>query len=420
MPKREAKTSQATNSVQTPPGLLEWLKGHGATEVVGDLARVPGEDKTRGFALATVDLASLAFKTHRYNPRMPSPPKIAQLAASIRYLSLLSPLTCCYLAEEDRENGEEQVVLVDGRHRFEALHQIAEAEPEWGQVARIDLKIYWDLRKSDIYVLSTYLNRTRRNLRKGEYYRAVVEIYELKKEELEGERGRPQTESEVFEEVSPKELADRDFDLSIGRIVGLIAFDEEEAGAWYPFVGNHQNQKVLSDTERGYCPLTAGNLAAFLGYLCLPSAYDDRGDSRSIEIANAVRLGEVFRSAEILRPVEGYAQATRTTVACKHWPLVALGSLLRESQLFRKRDNEEWAPFSEVRLDWRGIEKVVTTYAEIMEDQAGFINQYRDRGDEEMLRKAWSYQTQRDQVKRPLRADLLRRGAPVQPRDERS
>lgn len=386
--------------------LDQWLRNRGATEVVPDIALIPSGFSERRFVLATVLLSKLEFATHRYNPRTPSPAKVKELAASIRYLSLLTPLTCAYLEKDERDEDDDEVVLIDGRHRFEALKDLAAFDARWGKIAKVDLKVYWGLPKSDLYVLSTYMNRTRRNLKRGEYYQFIVKIYEQRKGELEGERGEPQTEEVIFLAVSAKELTDRNLDLSVGRIVGITAFDDEEDQAWYPMVGNHQNQRILSDPSLGYCPLTAGNMAELLRYLCLPRAYKDRGEKRSVEIAHVLRLGEKFRK-RILKPVESYGEATATTVACKHWCLSAFGSILQESGVFRPSESGNGSPLSAVRQNWPAMEKALDAYYEIMGKQAEYINAYRTTEDLSWLRKAWSYQTQTAQIKGPLYDALL-------------
>src|SRR5207245_2065052 len=128
--------------------------------------------------------------------------------------------------------------LIDGRHRFDALQALSIEDKQWANRARVDLKIYFGLSKSDLFSLSAYLNRTRKSLAKGEYYRVIVRIFEEKKKELEALDGKARTEEAVFKAISAQTISNRDFDLSIGRIVGLVAFDDEEADSWYPMVGN--------------------------------------------------------------------------------------------------------------------------------------------------------------------------------------
>jgi ParB-like nuclease family protein len=399
-----------------PKGLLQWLKARDAHALIPDTALVPIRKGSKRFVLATVALSKLEFKTTRYNPRHPSTQKVNELAASISYLSLLTPLTCCFLEDKAKDEDDlDDVILIDGRHRFNAMQNLAEQDPEWRGSARVDLKIYYGLPKSDIFLLSTYLNRTRRNLRKGEYYKVIVEIYENRKAELEGGRGDAQTEKAVFEAISARELTNRNYDLSIGRVVGITAFDPEEDDAWYPMVGNRQNERILDGSSSGYCPLTAGNMAELLSYLCRPKPFSDYGEKRATEITNVVKLGGVFRK-HILKPVESYGEATATTVACKHWPLSALGDIMSESQLFVPSDDEEWSPLSGNGISWSKIDRAIKVYRDTMVGQAEIVNEYRRTDELALLKEAWSYQTQKDQIKGPLLEAMRKQVPEIQPR----
>ncbi|MEA3190093.1 MAG: ParB/Sulfiredoxin domain [Thermoplasmata archaeon] len=387
---------------QTERAVLNWLKAHRSSTPSPGTAHLPG-DKVgmRPFVLASVPLAKLDFQDHRFNPRTPSPAKVNELSASIRYLGLLTPLTCCYIEEEDK------VVLIDGRHRYGALKSLAQEDAAWAKEAEVDVKIYYRLLVSDIYILATYLNRTRRNLKKGEYYQVIVNIYENKQQELESETRKKHTEKEIFGKISHRELTDRNFDLSIGRLVGIAAFDEEEDDAWFPYVGNHQSARVQNDSSRGYCPLTAGNLASFLRFLCKAQPYDDVGQARAIELANVIELGRIFHKG-LLEPVESYMQATATTVACKHWPLVAFGHLLRDSSIFADREAKS-APFATTLKASQKtmLTKAVAAYKQVMAEQATLIQEFKESdNDQDILRKAWSYQTQKNLILGYLKDEL--------------
>src|SRR6266566_5239694 len=234
---------------EIPPDFAAWLEKAGATDWICDTAPSPRNAFARKFLLATVDLSKLQFEENDYNPREANQKKVNELKASVIQLSLLTPLTCAYLDPEDRggEDGKdgEAVVLVDGRHRYIALKQLA-ADPAsgaWKDNARVDLKVYYGLSKSDLFMLATYLNRTRKNLRKGEYYKVVLDIYQSRELELQEQLGRPVTEAEVFDSISTRAVPDKAFDLSVGRIVAITAFDEEDSKGWYPMVGLSQKYR---------------------------------------------------------------------------------------------------------------------------------------------------------------------------------
>lgn len=369
-------------------------------------------ESERPYLLTSVSLDKLNFSNHEFNPRKPSTARIGEIMASIGQLTMISPLTCAYVSPEDRiglENGTaEPVVLIDGRHRFSALQEMAIASPDWASKARVDLKIYYGLQRSDLFQLATYLNRTRRNLRKGEYYQVIVKIFEERKAEIEAKTRKIATEKDIFDEISERAVPNKTFDLSIGRIVGLTAFDEEEAGAWYPMVGLNQRQRYQGPEGKGYCPLTAGNLAELLGKLCNPGPYKDSGKRRDTEIGNVLHLGRIFRAHIIDRVVEGYETATGETVACKFWCLSAFGSILQESRLAQNLPSEcEWL-LADPKPNWPVIESAVKSYRELMDEQAAIVNEYKasKQSDPNFLVRAWSYQTQREQVKIPLREKL--------------
>jgi hypothetical protein len=385
-----------------PKGLGLWLEKHGAGNWVAGSSKWPGTGEERRYVLATADFGLLSFEDHSYNPRKPSDAKINLLLASVRQLSMLSPITCAFIEGQPKE----PVVLIDGRHRFSALQKLAAEEPDWAKKARIDLKVFYGLQKSDLHVLATYLNRTRQKLSKGEYYRAIVNIYDEKLKEMEATTGTTPLETEVFSAINARELSNHDPDLSIGRIVGITAFDEEEEGSWYPLVGMHQHEKFIQGNLAYYRPLTAGNLAEFLTYLCLSRPYKDRGESRAVEIGNVVTLGEAFREIVLTQPIKDRKRITQTTVACKFWCLAAFGDLLKKYKSLPERE----APFSAPDLDWDRIRSLLKAYSKVMKDQAKVVSEYKDTKDPEFLNRAWSYQTQKDQVRVPLKKALVGAG----------
>jgi hypothetical protein len=388
-----------------PPKVEAWLKAHGAKDWVIESAPWPETGGPRTYVLATVALQGLDFVDTTYNPRKPNPPKVKELQASVRLISLLSPLTCAH----DLGNEKEPVVLIDGRHRYEALKLLAEEDRAWEAKARVDAKVFFGLTKSDLHVLATYLNRTRRALKRGEYYTAIVNIFEQKKLEVEQETGRSPPEDVVFNSILKRQLQDRDFDLSIGRIVGVCALSEEEGDSWSPYVGSHQGDRFRTDGKNLYCPLTAGNLAEFLRHLCLPKPYKDQGQNRAVEIGNTLDLGRIFRKTVFGLPTDTREEATYTTVGCKFWCMAALGSLMgkwKELPAMEKKSS----PFSHAEIPWTKVKAFLSTYVEIMKPQAAHINKFRNTSNQDDLRAAWSYQTQQNQVLRPLRTAFEKAG----------
>ncbi len=350
-------------------------------------------------------MSSLQFEKNDYNPRTPSPARVNELLASVRQLSLLSPLTCAFMPLGEKE----LVLLIDGRHRYEALEALAKEDPDWARQARVDLKIYYGLSRSDLHVMATYLNRTRRALRKGEYYKAIVKIFEQKELELRQETGKPVKEIDIFNSIHARELTNRDLDLSVGRLVGIAAFDDEEADSWYPLVGTHQHEKCDIAGQTYYCPLTAGNLAEFLSYLCFGHPYPDLGERRAVELGNVIRLGRLFRSLVLNDPVKQRHDTTHTTVGSKFWCMAALGGLLENSEAIPEAPRGSSALAND-DLDWKAIEEVIEGYAKVMKKQADIVRGYKDTSEPGFLKDAWSYQTQREQVRVPLKQELAKRG----------
>ena len=399
-------TSEKATADAILPDLRAWVKAHRGKALVEELSEKPGKrSKAYPFVLTSVPLSQLRFFSHAFNPRTPNPGKVNELRASVEQLGLLSPLTCAYVDPQKVPNSDEhpaeKVVLIDGRHRYQALRDLRSADSEWGRRAKIDLKIYYGLEPSDLFLLATYLNRTRKSLARGEYYKVLVRVYEERKRELESADGHPRTEAQVFADIRSPSITNLNFDMSVGRIVGLTAFDEEEDQSWFPMVGTRQQERfeAKKDKFKGLRPLTAGNLAVFLGYLCKPGPYKDDGKARAAEIENVIKLGERFRRLGILAPVTDYETSTATSVCCKHWCLDAFGSILEDSELFRARVSEKKSPLSDAEPDWNSIDDVLESYYKIMELQAVETNRWK-RGKIEY--PPWSYQTQREQVKTPL------------------
>lgn len=405
-----------TQTLNLPLPLEKWIKEHKGNPSQIIEGRAPEGKKTRDFVIVNCPLMSLKFEDHRFNPRQPNAGKINELIASISTLSLLTPLTCAYLDSSDDKGWvgyREDVVLLDGRHRFRALEKLKELYPEWAETTTIDLKIYFNLAKSDIFMLATYLNKTRKALAKGEYYKFIVEIYESKLTEIVQATGKEPTEKEVFKEINARELSNKNFDLSIGRIVGMTAFDDEQEGSWFPYVGLKQQDKIKDGVHAGYfCPITAGNLATLLGHLCSAFPYDDDGSNRATEIANVLTLGVAFQEI-VFTPVYSYDEATGTTVSCKHWPLEAFGQLIEKDwakELVVNGINEE-SLLSHTDVDWKKFKELLRTYFTIMTEQADVINKFRRLSKESqnaeaaaMVQRAWSYQTQTDQIRPRLKS----------------
>lgn len=412
-----------TKTLKLPPPLEKWIEEHGGSASQIIEGRAPEGKKSRDFVIVSCPLTSLKFEDHRFNPRQPNIGKINELIASISALSLLTPLTCAYLDPTDDKGWvgyRENVVLLDGRHRFGALEKLRALYPEWARATTIDLKIYFNLAKSDIFMLATYLNKTRKSLAKGEYYKFIVEIYESKLTEMVQATGKEPTEREVFKEINARELSNKNFDLSIGRIVGMTAFDDEQEGSWYPFVGLKQQDKIKVGEHAGYfCPITAGNLATLLGHLCSAFPYDDDGSKRATEIANVLTLGVVFKEI-VLAPVYSYDEATGTTVSCKHWTLEAFGQLIENgwAKKLVVDGMKDESLLSHTGIDWGKFRELLKTYFTIMSEQAVVINKYRKLTKEsqqtqaaDMVQRAWSYQTQTDQI-RPRLKSLIEKELP--------
>src|SRR5208283_3049693 len=147
---------------QVPPELLAWVRTKKGTPPLQSVTAIPGSpENDHPFVVTSVPVSELRFADHQYNPRHPSLGRVNELRASVHQLGLLSPLTCAYI-----EGGKEEVVLIDGRHRFDALRALETEDKQWAGRARVDLKIYFGLAKSDLFQLATYLNRTRKALAK--------------------------------------------------------------------------------------------------------------------------------------------------------------------------------------------------------------------------------------------------------------
>jgi hypothetical protein len=392
-----------------PPELKKWLAKVDIKQL--DYLKVESnwpflQKGGRKYILVSPKLSLIAnvFDNHDYNPRKPSSGRINELRASISQLSLLSPLTCALLPKSELQESKENVVLLDGRHRFEAIKQLHENFLDWKEDPRVDLKIFYGLDRSDLLILATYMNRTRRNLKKGEYYKAVVGIYENKEEEFISNRGIPPMEKEVFDAIEPGALQDKMSDLSIGRIVGIIGFDPEEYGRWVPNVGTYQGDKYQSeDGLYYYCALTAGNLAVFLRHICQPSPYEDHGERRNIEIANVSKLGEFFNSYVFNERITKRDDPKKSSVASKYWVMHAFGSILED---YRKRFSSENYIMSDPNVNLNKLSTVIREFGLIMEKQATIIKKYMTDKRFEDLKRANTYQTELGQVKPWLLEEL--------------
>jgi len=402
-----------------PKDLEAWLQSRGASHISLEVTPLPQyqftptDDKVlRKYVLATVNLRdlNLDFKSHKFNPRTPNRNKVNVLKASMIQLNMLSPLICAYIPKENLKKDEDEVLLIDGRHRYDALCAMKTEFPEWGKKAQIDLKIFVDLQRSDLHVMATYLNKIRQPLKKGEYFRAIFRIYEDKKEELTSKTGKTPTEEEVFRAISTEEFTDRNFAFSIGRIVGMTALDPEEGGAWYPLVGDYQNAKYSLDGQGYYCSITAGNVAEFLKFICKAGPYNDNGDIRSNEIGNVVELGISFSKRIMDIRISDRSEDNHTTVGCKFWCVSALGKLLSLLEGMPRENDRESIMAQSDTMEWGLIDGFFLAYSEIMDDQAEKIHKYKQSEQMIDLKLAWSHQTQRDQVKKPLEDEFIKRG----------
>ena len=402
------------DTIEIPDELKKWLEENECTYDKNGISIPQFFDKdgnrNKTFLYAKCPLNKLTFNDHKFNPRRPNLGKVNELANSISSLSLLSPLTCAFIQNDsDIEGNGGNVFLLDGRHRYDALIKLRDENKEWAHKTVIDLKIYFYIEISEVYLLSTYLNKTRKALAKGEYYKVIVEIYENRVEELLSKKGmaEPLTEKKVFDSISGKDLTDKNRDLSIGRIVGLVAFDPEEEGSWYPWIGIRQQDKFKKDDGTiSFCSMTAGNLYKFLSHLCYNGPYDDKGENRATEINNVLKLGEYFKDI-IFKDIKGYDTTTATSVACKHWVLDALGKIIKErEQDFISSDMGSKSLMANTDIKWERFEEILKAYFKISGIQAEKINYYRKTKNPSDLKEAYTYQTQTDQIIGSLLDDL--------------
>lgn len=383
-----------------PPRLRSWLEQRHVDLTEAHTSHLPGHgDHGRSFVLTTVPLRHLRFTDHRYNARQPSEAKINEVTSSMRYMGLLTPLTCFF------DDQGDEVFLVDGRHRYEALQLLAVEEPDWADRAVVDVKIYMGLQASEVHVASAYLNRTRRNLRNGEYYQIIRTIYQTKYQELATTMKRTPTEDDVFNAISHRELANRNFDLSLGRLVAECALSPSSEG-WYPFVGGYQGQRILDPRISGYCPMTAGNLAHLLRPLCTVGPASEA--TRSMERQNIERLGDQFRE-HVLEPVHRRSGITGVQTACRHWTLAAFGRILRGLV----GAAADVSPFGLSDVDWKNLGDAVRAYRKIMDKQAELIRGARQEDKDSLPESAWAWQTRLNLVQSALERELEAAGVPM-------
>jgi len=398
--------------------LKQWLRerdaeiGNGAIKVKTFLKKDPSIDNwdnvlNRNYILTSIRLDKLDFKHHYFNPRTPNGDKVKELSASISQLSLLSPLTCVSL-RDDFVKDNELVYLIDGRHRYSALMLLRNKRMETGNKFEedvfVDLKIFYDTKRSDAYLMSNYLNRSRRQLKPGEYYGSIVKIYDEKENELIAltKDGVMPKETKVFKSIS-SELKNKELDLSVGRIVGQIAFNNEDRTSWFGYIGIDQNERMDETSAESFKPMTAGVLFHLLKPLCYNKAYDDTGEKRAIEINNAEELGRKYKNIVFRRKDfrKDRQEVTAMYIACKTYVSMAFGELLRDILLKDKKykNHKLESVFASVDVDWNGVEDVLKHFVEIMEEQAKSINEFKSKDiNYDILKKTWSYQTQKNQV----------------------
>ena len=417
-----------------PDGLRDWIIKRCGDKYTIVKCKWPIDDLPKGYVLCSCPLNELNFDDHLYNPRNSSITKVRKLKASIQLMGLFSPLTCAFV-----EKHLDKVLLIDGRHRYDALLMIKEKYPEWAEQVYIDIKIYYNLPPSDLHAMATYLNKTRQKLKKGEYYRALVKIYNRKKEEIEENEGETPTEQYIIENIHGEEYSNKTVDFTTGRIVGLIAFDKNEEGSWYPFIGLGQREKIpldeynklvselnLHGLKSIYKPLTAGSFHDFIRPLCYDKPYPDWGKRRSVEIGNVSEMGVIFRDIFFQRElfdIPQNKQYTATTIGCRYWCIVALGQLMNEIKGHLLNENEKNDPLMAHEYpNWNEIKGIFEGYKKSMDIQAQYVKKYIEKkraeksGQEEILEKAWSYRTTKEKVMAPLRDELREMGYPFKER----
>ncbi len=427
-------------SIDLPKELRDWLDDNELQELEWTVcktlfdANADESEKYRYFLLTSVPLEKLEFKNHYFNPRTPNVNAVKDLSSSIAQLALLSPLTCVFLEEHERPpsdkkdiDNDDKVYLIDGRHRFNALKSLQRSNPssEYSKGLRVDLKIFFHLKKSEVLLMANYLNRSRRQLKPGEYYNSVVSIYDETEKEIirSNDAGYTPTEKEVFEMIPNEKLKNRNLDLSIGRIVGTVAFDDEDKDSWYGYVGIDQGERIKSSenpmVDGCYRPLTAGVLFHLLKPLCYPSYYTDNGTNRAIEIKNSIELGRHYREHIMKNPARDKATSTATSISCKTYVSMAFGELLRNAIWHKFTDDEKemykQSVFSNPNLDWDFIDDVLDKFYQIVEPEAAKVNEYRRNNDLKSLNGVWSFQTQKAQVLSGLVPALRNIGVNVDP-----
>jgi hypothetical protein len=147
--------------------------------------------------------------------------------------------------------------------------------------------------------------------------------------------------------------------------------------------------------------------------LAAPYGADEK--KRATELTNVARLGEVFRSRLISEPVRSYDEATKTTMGCKHWTLVSLGIIFRNSRFFAPQRERAQSPFSEAKIKWQTVERAVDVYADVMAEQAGLYNEVRGKQENIDFGRIWAYQTQSDLIVPRLGETLFKKIPEMRP-----
>lgn len=247
--------------------------------------------ESREIFLGSIPLKWISHN-HRLNPRIPRHQFLKQLQGDIKSLGLLTPLTCALVDRGDIEAGTYEMLVIDGRHRLEAINQLLNGITE-DTDGNVDVKVISpEAPESFLYQLSLYLNRTRKALKKGEYFKHITELWQKAVEEMTTPDGPP-LESAVFEFLKgTSELYDAKKDLTIGRIIGELL--QTEIGDSFIAIG--QGEKLYYQENIITKVITAQNFQNLITPFVSFKAYDEPepSESRSKEIMNAIKLAEIL------------------------------------------------------------------------------------------------------------------------------